>query len=40
MVGQGWHSGGGEGKRDGNICESTNNESKLKWSRQAVLARH
>jgi len=25
-VGQGWHSGGGEGKRDGKICESTNDD--------------
>ena len=25
-VGQGWHSGGGEGKSDGKICESTNND--------------
>jgi hypothetical protein len=24
--GSGWHSGGGEGKIDGNICESTNND--------------
>ena len=40
MGGQGGHSGGGEGKREGNIYESTNNESKLKWSRQMVLARH
>jgi hypothetical protein len=26
MVGQGGMVGGGEGKRDGNICESTNND--------------
>ena len=26
MVGQGGMVGGGEGKSDGNICESTNND--------------